>query len=108
MFLARRELLRFFPSIRFSGIMETQPLQISNPEPFNNQIAVFNTENTLHEVIGVLKSIEKASGRTPGESRLIPLDIDLLCYDGVILKPEDWKREYIASGINELNIKDQV
>ena len=30
------------------------------------------------------------------------IDIDLLCYDGEVLKPQDWQRGDVCEGVAEL------
>lgn len=72
---------------------------------FSNQVAMFATEREEEGVLDALKAIERQSGRLPGdkEKEIISLDIDLLMYDGEILKPEDMKLEYVRRGMNQLN-----
>ena len=33
---------------------------------------------------------------------IVTIDLDLLWYDGKVLKPADWPREYIQKGVKEL------
>ena len=75
---------------------------------FSNQVAEFVTE--LDEECGVdeLKAIEREAGRRPGDKvkEKICLDIDLLMYDGKILRPKDMKQEYVRKGLKELDYLD--
>ena len=51
-----------------------------------------------------MKNIEREAGRTPEEKEqeIVRLDIDLLACDSKVYKPEDWKRDYIVRGLEEL------
>ena len=105
MLFARDRLTGFFPDIRFGKEMETQPLSLQNPSLFLNQLAAFETGLDQESVIACLKEIEAQAGRLPGDKgkEKIVLDIDLLKYDDVVLKPEELKRDYIILGINTIN-----
>ncbi len=50
------------------------------------------------------EKIERDHGRTPEDKSrgIVKIDIDLLCYDGELLKPEDWQRGYVREGVAEL------
>lgn len=104
MALARRRLTELFPGIRFSEEEETEPLFFHRPSPFSNQVARFASDNPAEEITGCLKAIEREAGRKPGEKEreIVRLDIDLLACDSMIYKPEDWKRDYVARGLQEL------
>ena len=59
---------------------------------------------SLPALSSLLKETEKACGRTP-ESKstgLIPIDIDLLQYDGTILKPEDMNTAHVRQALSSL------
>ena len=53
----------------------------------------------------LFKQIEQQSGRTPESKNngIIPLDIDLLQWNDTILKPEDFRRPYVQSGLLSLS-----
>ena len=62
------------------------------------------TDTDHQELHNVLKTMEKAHGRTP-ESKLsgkIPLDIDIVVWNGEIIRPQDWKQDYFQTGLKEL------
>lgn len=102
--LARRELRTLFPTIRFAEEELTKPLFFRNPVLFVNQVAVFSTDAAIDEVVEQLKAIESKAGRRPEDKaeERVRLDIDLLSYDGHILKPKDMKRVYIIKGLSQL------
>ncbi len=108
--LARRRLQQLYPSVRFASEQDTLPLFLKqNKALFTNQVALFFSEQGEEEVVGELKSIERAAGRCPEDKvrERICLDIDLLSYDGRILKPEDLKREYVIRALKELALLSQ-
>lgn len=91
----------YFVSIRFSGAVYTEPVNMLNPSLFLNQVAVAFTEEEPDEIIKYFKSVEKQLGRMP-EDKLkenIPIDIDLLQWNDRVLKPLDLQRSYIQSAL---------
>lgn len=104
--LARKRLSDFFPGIRFSTEEETKSLYLHRSDLFSNQVARFMSDRQAGEVIARLKTIEQEAGRTSEEKEqeIVRLDIDLLACDSMIYKPEDWKRDYIVRGLQELEL----
>lgn len=104
MALARRRLNGFFPGIRFSEEVETEPLFFQRRDKFSNQVARFTSARPVEEVKALLKSIEREAGRLPGDKaqEIVKLDIDLLLCDGRIFKSQDLERPYVAAGIAAL------
>lgn len=104
------ELLRdYFVSIRFSGAVYTEPVNMLNPSLFLNQVAVAFTEEEPYEIIKYFKSVEKQLGRMP-EDKLkenIPIDIDLLQWNDCVLKPSDIQRSYIQTALLMLSDERQ-
>lgn len=107
--LARQQLSGLFPLIRFAKEMDTEPLFFKNGALFSNQVACFFSEKEQEDVTSQLKAIERAAGRLPEDKakEKVCLDIDLLSFDGRILKPDDCRREYIVKGLAELNINSK-
>ena len=62
------------------------------------------TPLTASQVRECLKKIERDHGRTPDDKArgIVKIDIDLLCYDGEVLKPQDWLRVDVREGVAEL------
>lgn len=107
MLSARDKLEKMFPSICFAREVDTVPIEFKNPALFSNQVAVFSIDETLATIQQKLKTIEKEIGRC-SEDKLVEkvcIDIDLLAYDGHILKTDDWDRDYIVTGLKELKNK---
>lgn len=75
------------------------------PQPdYVNQAARFETELDTASVIKLLKEIECKNGRTPSskEKGCVSLDIDLLAYDELKIKPEDFSKSYVKSALHLL------
>ena len=87
-----------------SSIYETIACgSIKSPNYLNAVVKIF-TDTDHQELYDVLKTMEKAHGRTP-ESKLsgkIPLDIDIVVWNGEIIRPQDWKQDYFQTGLKEL------
>ena len=94
---ARQQLMMLFPTIHFTPERETEPLLMKSPSLFLNQMAVFFSVDAVDSIRGKMKEIELRSGRLSSDKAQgkVCLDIDLLMYDNQILKPEDWRKEYI-------------
>ncbi|MCC8188987.1 MAG: 2-amino-4-hydroxy-6-hydroxymethyldihydropteridine diphosphokinase [Bacteroides sp.] len=105
--LARGRLVELFPTIRFARVEETTSLCSHNPDAFLNQLALFRTSRSAEEVVNRLKEIEQRAGRKPEDKQQerICLDVDLLAYDGEILKPEDMNYAHVLRGMKELSFK---
>lgn len=102
--LARRELIKVFPNVRFSSEQKTLPLDMKSQALFSNQIATFFSDLEEEQIKAELKKIESAAGRCQKnkEKEIIALDMDLLLFHNRVLKPEDMKREYVVKGIEEI------
>ena len=89
---------------RYSTPVQTAPVDFPFPCVFTNQLAVIETTVPLIVVRSLLKSIERQLGRNEEDvSRgIVKLDLDLLCADGKVLRPDDWERDYFRSARDEL------
>jgi 2-amino-4-hydroxy-6-hydroxymethyldihydropteridine diphosphokinase len=106
--LAFQKMNATFPNIHWDIIRKTAPHDMkTNFAPFFNQVGCFVTSLPQKELIQHFKSIEKELGRKKEdvENEKICIDIDLLTYNSLILKPEDWKYDYVQEGIKELSQK---
>jgi 2-amino-4-hydroxy-6-hydroxymethyldihydropteridine diphosphokinase len=104
MTLARRDLENHFPGIRFGTEMETEAIGSGFLSPFSNQVALLHTSLSAQQVHTLLKQIERNHGRLPDDKvqGIVRMDIDLLTYDHVVLKPADMEKPYVQAGIEEL------
>ena len=103
---ARKALMKLFPNIRFSKEMTTEAIGDKFLSPFSNQVAKLETSLTIEEIRNLLKKIEKDNGRLPEdkEQGIVKLDIDLLKFDDLILKPSDMEKDYVLEGMKFLTL----
>ena len=101
---ARKALMELFLTIRFSEEMTTEAIGDKFLSPFSNQVAKLETSLTIEEIRSLLKKIEKENGRLPEdkEQGIVKLDIDLLTFDDLILKPNDLEKDFVIKGISSL------
>ena len=89
----------------YSTILRTEPIDFPSPQPFTNQVARVATSLSAEDVQRKLKSLEREAGRKPKDKAhgIVRLDLDLLCFNGRVLKTEDWHRQDIVSARKELD-----
>ena len=99
-----RELNRLFHMVRMGKIVITKAEGDVVQPDYMNQAVSFSTDLPVEEVEILLKQIEKDNGRTADDKLkgTVPLDIDLLKYDEVVLRPGDLKKDYVKQAIAEL------
>jgi 2-amino-4-hydroxy-6-hydroxymethyldihydropteridine diphosphokinase len=108
---ARNSIKETFPSARFSGVYETEPVDFLDQPWFLNQVAEIQTDLTPESLLEWAHSLEDRFGR----QRNIPkgprtLDIDILLYDHKIITgatltvphPELLNRRHVLVPLAEL------
>ena len=75
---------------------------------FTDVVLLGYTTLELDELQRLLKALEQRAGRTPEQRQAhperIPIDIDLITWDGAILTPKDCTRPYLQQGLAELGV----
>ena len=72
---------------RVSSLYQTQPVDFEPQAWFLNCVAEVGTELMPVQLLKTLKSIERALGRRPGNSKgPRPIDIDILLYENVVVR----------------------
>ena len=94
---------KLFP-VQWAEAVYTRPLHCISPEPFLNRVGLSFTSSDIKELRVCFKQMEKALGRTADskQSGVIPMDIDLVRWNDIVLKPDDWSRDYVQNGIKEI------
>lgn len=92
--IAERDLSCSFSAIRFSASRYTG-------DGYYNAVGVGETSLSYAELRTCTKNIEKRLGRTE-DREVIPIDVDILQYDGHCYKPDDMMREYNIMLLKEL------
>ena len=97
-------LLSYFPNIRFANWIETPPFGAGFRAPFLNTLAYLETDMDREPLQLLLKTIERDMGRMPSHKKegKVIIDIDLIKWDGDILKPDDLKRDYMQQLLEEI------
>lgn len=94
-----------FSRLQVSSVYPTLPEGDASPgRNYFNAVAAAETVMSLPELECFLKAYESANGRT-AESKaagLIPIDIDIVIYDGEILRSAELFRNYFRKGYEEL------
>jgi len=97
--------------VRYSSFYKSEPVGIENQEWFVNTVVEIETTFFVHQLMNILKDIEKEMGRTreiKGGPRII--DLDLLFYNHDILNepdlivphPELHKRNFVLKPLGEI------
>ena len=71
-----------------------------------NAVAEFSTADDFETLNAFFKELEALFGRTPADKAAgrVPLDIDIVVWDGRVLRPRDMEREYMRIGLRRLGI----
>lgn len=87
-----------------SNFYETQPYgPNSGTLPYINAVAIIETSLKAEEIESELKEIENDGGRDRADvNHLITIDIDLVMWNGIILRPHEIDRDYFARGWKEI------
>lgn len=99
------ELLRKrFAALRFSPSYYTDPVGCGLVEPFLNRVAIGYCGESAGEIRSILKKIEQSLGRQANEKAIgiVRIDIDLLQWNGEVLKADDLARDYVRLGLSLL------
>ncbi len=89
-----------------SEIYQTAAVNGRDPD-YLNAVVRIHTPLGREEVEALVKSWEKKSGRLPEHkcTGSICIDIDLVIWDGEVLRPTDFYRTYFSRGFEELTDK---
>lgn len=91
-------------SIKASSVYCTESINHVDNE-YMNAVAVCESEHSHNDLNDMLKQYEINCGRSK-ESKLngvIPIDLDIVIANDIILRPVDYNREYFKIGWNKLN-----
>ncbi len=82
------------------------PVDNQPTAPYLNIVAVIETELDHDTLRAFFKELERKAGRTESDksSGLVPLDIDIVLFNGTIMRPGDFEREYFKHGYRLLSI----
>lgn len=74
------------------------------PSTYINRAAEFSTPLSLDELNSAFKEIEKKMGRTATmrQANIVPIDIDILIYDNITVRPDNLKCNYVVEALKSL------
>ena len=100
---ARHLLKELVQDLRCSTSVWTQPIGIVS-KPFLNCVATGTCHIEYSQLRDCIKAIERECGNSTARRKRgeIAMDIDVLFYDGKRYHTNDWNRDYIKRGIEEL------
>lgn len=89
--------------------MTASAVYVTRPEgtaryPYANAVVAGMTDLSKSDLTAMLKDYETAHGRTPRLKALdiVPVDLDLVVYDGDVLRPGDFEALYFTIGYNQI------
>lgn len=89
---------------KVSSIYNSPAVSGADPDYMN---AVMNgkCKETFDKIIAKLKEYETVCGRTPASKLegIIPLDLDIVLWNGIIIRERDYNHSYFQKGWIELN-----
>lgn len=93
-----------FPNIQFTSIIESAPCGSAFKGTFLNTLGHFETNMKKNEIELRFKSIEKSMGRKSSHKAqgIVLIDIDLIQWDNEVLKPDDFKRDYMCELLEQM------
>lgn len=96
---ARKALAAALHEERYTSEIWTEPegKAKGRSAPYLNQLVSASTSLGADELNDFLKTIERQLGRTPEMRRVgtVPIDLDLLQWDGQRFHQRDWERNYM-------------
>ena len=102
---ARRCLEEILSDLYFTTERWTEPVgNAKRRDSYLNQLAVGTTEWNEDQLNNWLKQTEVSFGRTEAKRRLgiVPIDLDILDFNGEKRHLRDWERPYVQLLINEI------
>lgn len=103
-----REALRFleesFTDVKCSSVYMTPSVGTDDASVYYNAVVGCKIDNDVSSIAlqEMLKSYEVLAGRTHGSKEVI-IDLDLVVFDGTVVRPVDFSRRYFTIGYEELN-----
>lgn len=100
---ASLSLMSAFEKVSISAIYETESIN-GDKTVYFNAVAAAMTDMTPEQVRAKLKQIERNAGRTALSKNegIVPLDLDLVIWDGRIERQRDFEQPYFNIGYREL------
>lgn len=89
-------------NVTASEIYETLSVSPKDQSPFLNAVAGATTSLSRQALIEKLKQFEAEAGRLDAEPGIVPLDLDLVIFNGQIVRDRDFEQPYFNIGYRQL------
>lgn len=89
-------------AIQASDVYETLALSPEDASPFLNAVVAGLTNKSHEDFVAECKAWEKKLGRGDAAPGIIPVDLDVVIYNGKIVRPDDFERSYFNIGYRQL------
>ena len=101
---AREMISRRLGVLGTSEFVRTKPVGFSDQDDFLNGSVLVETRLGLGELRSFLKEVERTLGRETRENRHGPreIDLDILVWNGEVVDPDVYEREFLRNSITEL------
>ena len=90
--------------VSMTAIYITPDSNDSTAAPYFNAIIIINYSDSSESLNRLLKSYEEKMGREHGTPQVV-IDLDLLAFDGVALRPRDLLTPHFLKGLPMLRVK---
>ncbi len=102
--LAREILARDFEVVAETAFVSTKPVGYTRQPDFLNGAMLVRTELTLEPLRQRLRKIEDTLGRRRGVLTFGPrtVDLDIVVWNGKLLDPDFYQRDYLKKAVLEL------
>ncbi|MDO4320164.1 MAG: 2-amino-4-hydroxy-6-hydroxymethyldihydropteridine diphosphokinase [Bacteroidales bacterium] len=94
---------------RSADVLQTSDAYVNDDDtgrgaPYTNLVAECDTTCTLEDMCDIITRLETEGGRTADSkaTAVMPIDIDIVIWDGDILRPYDYTRPYFTRGYTRL------
>lgn len=89
------------PTATFSPIYSTLSVTDGTTQ-YHNMVGRLSCDLTMDELGAIMKQWEREAGRIP-HSKIVPLDIDIVIFDGQVVRQRDFAQEYFKIGYRALD-----
>lgn len=85
-----------------SEVYETLSISPEAQSPFLNAVVAGFTHKNHDDFVAECKEWEQKHGRADAAPGIIPIDLDVVIYNGKIVRPTDFERSYFNIGYRQL------
>lgn len=85
-----------------SEVYETLALNPEDVSPFLNAVVAGFVHKSHEDFVAECKALEQKLGRGEAGPGIIPMDLDVVIYNGKIVRPTDFERSYFNIGYRQL------